>query len=292
MFPLDYRTAVRLAEVIVDMDGSYERKGYQLEELLRHAGWADPPEYDGSRRVPWLRDQLVERADNHAEIERLLCRVCDPIEYDDGAAVAEEFRLVVNEKLAPEGLVVTLVGGRPVIGELAADGGNPVFAEPPELQRRLKNLIADEKTIEVLMGRVAEARICVEGGAYRMATIGIGTFIEGLLLSVLLERDEDLRKHGFPDVRQRIAPDKRSTKRSSPDWVSMELLIDTAFAKDWVQLDATAFAHTVRDFRNFIHPRKELAESPRFDADTVMLCWGPVQALLNDLEQNLEPVGK
>ncbi|GAB3566503.1 hypothetical protein GCM10027445_13470 [Amycolatopsis endophytica] len=63
--------------------------------------------------------------------------MCDPVEYDDGAASAEDFR--------------------------------------------------DAATVDVLMGRVEETRICFSDGAYRMATIGIGTFIEGLLLSVLLE---------------------------------------------------------------------------------------------------------
>ncbi len=46
--------------------------------------------------------------------------------------------------------------------------------------------------------------------------------------------------------------------------------------------------HTVRDFRNFVHPRKELVDQPAFDRDSVMLCWGPVRALLNDLEESLD----
>ncbi|WP_435069890.1 hypothetical protein [Amycolatopsis thermoflava] len=290
MFPLDPRTLDRLAKIIVDMGGPYERKGYELEELLRNAQWEDVPAYDGSPRVPWLREQLEKRRENLAEIERLLCRVCDPVEYDDGEASANEFREVVNAILEAERLVVTLVGGRPVVGQVGADGSAPTFAEPPDLRGRLEKLISDPATVDVLMGRVEETRICFSNGAYRMATIGIGTFIEGLLLSVLLERDDDLRTNGFPDVRQRIPVERRSGKRFSADFAPMELLIDTAFVKDWVQLDATTFAHTVRDFRNFIHPRKELAEQPRFDGDTVMLCWGPVQALLNDLEHSLPPV--
>ncbi|MEU6644540.1 hypothetical protein ABZ863_18575 [Saccharomonospora sp. NPDC046836] len=52
----------------------------------------------------------------------------------------------------------------------------------------------------------------------------------------------------------------------------------------------TGVAHRVRDYRNFVHPRKELAEQPDFDQDSVRLCWAPVHALLNDLEERLEPV--
>jgi len=290
MSELDPRTLDRLAELIVDIGGPYERKGYELAILLEHAKWEDPPLYDGSPRVPWLREQFEARQEHAGDIERLLCRVCDPIEYDDGTATADEFRRAINERLAPNWMVITLVSGRPVLGELTADGSDTTFAEPPDLRHRLETLITDKETVNVLMGRIEETRICVSGGAYRMATIGIGTFIEGLLLAVLLERDDDLRTNGFPDVRQRITPEKRSKQRKDADWVSMELLIDTAFAKNWVQLDATTFTHAIRDFRNFIHPRKEITEQPQFDADTVMLCWGPVQALLNDLEQNVPPL--
>lgn len=290
MLTLDPKTLDRLAELIVDIGGPYERKGFQLAALLRHAGWDNPSDYDGSPRIPWLRDELDKRRNDPADIERLLCRICDPLEYDDGPVTADVFRTEVNQRLAAENLIVTMVGGRPVLGNLGSDGHDATFAEPPDLRRRLESLVGDQQTVEVLMGRLDETRVCVSGGAYRMATIGIGTFIEGLLLAILLEHDEDLRTKGFPDIRRRIPVEKRSPKRTSADWVSMELLIDTAFAKRWVQFDATVFAHAIRDFRNFIHPRKEIAEQPRFDADTVMLCWGPVQALMNDLEQNVLPL--
>jgi len=290
MFPLDPRTVERLAEVVVDIGGPYELKSYQLVELLNHAGWTSPPEYDGSPRIPWLREQLTERRDNRTEIEQFLRRVCDPIQHDDGAVSADAMRDAVNVLLEPEGVIVTSVGGRPVVGELASDGRHAVFSAPPDLRRRMETLIADPVTVDMLMRRVDETVICENGGAYTMAIIGIGSFVEGLLLAVLTERDEDLRKNGFPDVRQRVTPDKRSARRFDEAWVTAELLIDTAFVKDWVQLDATRFAHTVRDFRNFIHPRKELAEQPRFDSDSVTLCWAPVHAILNDLEKNLPAV--
>lgn len=279
MSVLDAKTIERIAEVIVDIGSPYERKGYQLAELLKNAGWANPPEYDGSPRVPWLVEQLTERADNRAEIERLLCRVCDPIEYDEGMAIAEEFRHVINEKLAPEGLAVVYISGRPVIGRLDADADEATFSEPADFRRRLERLLSDPVSIDMLMNRLEETRICEANGAYTMAVIGIGSIVEGLLLELLVERDEEFRTKGVPD--------STGKRWISPDRIPLARLIDIAHQRDWIQLDATKFMHTVRDFRNFIHPRKELAERPRFDRDSVRLCWAPVQALLNDLEENV-----
>ncbi|ASU79333.1 hypothetical protein CDG81_14715 [Actinopolyspora erythraea] len=280
-FPLDDRTAERIAEVIVDIGGPYERKTYQLEKLLRHAGWPDPPEYDGSPRIEWLAEQLIDRKKNRSDIERLLCRVCDPREYEDGESSAEEFRAAINTRLAAERLVVSRTGGRPVLGELEPDGEKAVFSAPEDLDRRLRRLIEDEEAVDLLVNRVNETRLCQDSGAHTMAIIGIGSFVEGLLHALLNERDAKIRRDGFVG---------RNGRNISLSRAGLELMLDTAHQKEWIQLDAKDFMHNVRHYRNFIHPRAELEKQPRFDGDSVALCWGPVRAILNDIEERIEPV--
>ncbi|PRW65235.1 hypothetical protein [Actinopolyspora mortivallis] len=281
--PLDDRTAERVAEVIADLGGPYERKGYQLEKLLRHAGWSNPPEYDGSPRIDWLTEQLIDRKENRAEIERLLCRVCDPLEYEDGQSSAEEFRAALNARLAPEQLVVSHVGGRPVLGTLDSGGEKTVYSVPEDLDRRLRRLIRNEEAVDLLMNRVHETRLCQDSGAHTMAIIGIGSFVEGLLYSLFNERDEKIQQHGFQG---------NKGKNTQLGRAGLDLMLNTAYEKEWIQLDAKDFMHNVRHYRNFVHPRAELEKQPRFDGDSVTLCWGPVQAILNDLEEHLEPVGR
>ncbi|WP_280383883.1 hypothetical protein [Nocardia wallacei] len=276
MFPLDPKTIERLARIIVDADGPYMRTGRELQALLEHAGWQNPPEYDGSAKVPWLVEQLDERNDLSHDLELLLCRVCDPLEYDEGGNAAREFRYALNEVLAAEGLVVTDTGGRPVVAERALDGSGATSAEPHDLDARVRKLIGNAGTAELLLNRAAEARLCQQAGAYTMAVIAIGSFVEGMLLAVLTERDEDCRNHRFVDQNGRTVVNRQPNLAS---------LIDTAHARGWIQLDAKTFMHTVRNFRNYIHPGKELADKPDFDDDSVGLCWAPLQAMLNDLEQ-------
>ncbi|MFI7062187.1 hypothetical protein ACIBL3_14480 [Kribbella sp. NPDC050124] len=277
---LDGRTIERLAKVIIDYEGPYERRGHELESLLRRSAWEDPPEYDGTPRVPWLVEQLTER-NGTADVEHLLCRICDPIEYDAGAEVAQVFHALVNGILEPEQLVISYVGHRPVLAQLSGDGTHPVFTEPEEMERRLRSIIADDATVTGLLRRLGETRICEANGAYTFAIIGIGSLVEGILHAVLTERDQEFRN------REILVGGRDRRRRVEPERASMEFLIDRAKALGFIQLDATKFMHNVRDFRNFVHPRKELAEQPGFDRDSVMLCWGPVRALLNDLEEKL-----
>ncbi len=43
----------------------------------------------------------------------------------------------------------------------------------------------------------------------------------------------------------------------------------------------------VRQYRNFVHLRAQVAKRAKLDQDSVMMCWGPVHAILNDLEERI-----
>jgi hypothetical protein len=49
MLEFDPKTIDRLAQIICDIGGPFERRGWELEALLRNAGWDSPPFYDGTR---------------------------------------------------------------------------------------------------------------------------------------------------------------------------------------------------------------------------------------------------
>jgi hypothetical protein len=43
-----------------------------------------------------LAEALADRAKDHGDITRLLCRICDPLEDDGGMLVAKAFRAELN----------------------------------------------------------------------------------------------------------------------------------------------------------------------------------------------------
>lgn len=274
---LDPKTLTRVATLICDIDGPFERHGYELEQLLRDAGWSDPPEYDGSSRVRWLTEALADRAKDHGDITRLLCRICDPLEHDGGMPVAEAFRTELNRILEPERLVVSYVGGRPVLGELTDDPDQPMFSAPEGLENRLRALLTDPRVVTLLVDRVEQSRRAQASCAHLLALFGIGSFVEGLLLSVLMERYPELVATGFRG---------RDGRKINANRAGLGLLIDTAHDKGLIQFDAKSFMDPVRNFRDFIHPRQQLEHDFLPDQDTVALCWGPVHAVLNDLEEH------
>lgn len=274
MHRLDPRTLEEIAKVICDLGGPHERRGRELERLLRHAGWSDPPEYDGSYRIPWLTEVLEERADDHQDIVKVLQRSCDPLEYGASTEVAEEFRDALNAALEPEGVSISLIGGRPTIASINGISNMPVFALPGNLAARLGRLINDRQLVDILVDRAEQSSAAQSAGAHLLAVIGIGSFVEGVLLAVLLQRDPNVVLLNYK--KQPVSPDR----------AGLESLLDAAHRDEHIALDAHAFLNQVRNFRNYIHPRRQQAEKFMPDGETVSLCWGPVHAVLNDLEQS------
>jgi hypothetical protein len=274
---LDPLVVDRLARLIVDAEGPFERTGRMLERLLGNSGWHDVPPYDGSPRVAWLVEAIESRPDDSSEVERLVCRVCHPVEYGNSAD-AEAVRAEVNRILEPVRLTVQLIDGLPVLAELGADLGEPDAGAPPHLETRLHNIIGDKAMVDLLLRRIREVLTCQRHGAHLLALVGIGSFVEGLLLTVLQEHDPVVRQNGFTDDRG---------KRIDPSRVGLAVLIGTAHRNGWIALDARQFVERVNDYRNFVHPRRQAQLGFTPDADTVMLCWAPIRAVLNDLETTL-----
>ncbi|MFY1668835.1 hypothetical protein ACN27G_02580 [Plantactinospora sp. WMMB334] len=280
MLVVDPLTLERVARLICDIDGPYERTGAQTERFLHRVRWPGDPQYDGSPRVPWLTEMLVAHVDDSAALDRLFCRICDPLEYDGGLEAAEPVAEELNRILAPERLTVSYVGGRPVLGQLDQAGEAPLYGQPPDLRQRIGRLAGhgDGSTVGILMARADEASICQNNGAFALAIIGIGSFVEGLLHAIVVRHDAGARTGGLVDRRGRRIPIDR---------VSLHLLLDHAHQRKWIQTDAKDFMEKVRDYRNFVHPRHQAQYGLVPDLDTVRMCWAPVHALLNDLESAL-----
>lgn len=154
-------------------------------------------------------------------------------------------------------------GDAPSLDQVAAQLASP------ELRTIVRGLVNDPAMAEILNTRLDEVEACRGAGAYLLAVIGTGSFVEGLLYDVLRLRDPETRKQ------------KNAT---------LNYLLDRAFARGWIQHDAHRFGGIVRDYRNLVHPREQLESGVAPDGDTVLLCWQPVLAMINDLRVSMPAI--
>ncbi|MGI5132966.1 hypothetical protein ACQEVB_39630 [Pseudonocardia sp. CA-107938] len=262
---LDERTIERLAALICDDGGPYERRARQLSQFLKAVGWDTP--YDGGARVPWLEETIRAHNDDVDAIEALLRRVVDPREYDEGMPAAQHMVGLVNGIVAADGFEVGHEGHRTIIRRIGEDNALEQIAArlaAPELRQTIRGLVFQPVVADVLIARLDEVEAARRARAFLLAVVGTGSFIEGLLDEILRSRDKETRA-------------QNST--------TLQWLLKRAHTLGWIEHDALTFNGYVREYRNFVHPREQLANNFSPDDDTVLLCWQPVLAIINDLDR-------
>jgi hypothetical protein len=267
---LDPRTIPRLAELICDIGGPYERRTRELIQLVQAAGW--DVAYEGGARVPWLVEVIERHNDDPDAIDALLRRVIDPREYAGGLDAAIPLVAPLNALLVADDLEVGHSGHRAVVYHLGGpDEGNTLEdvaarLAAPELRATVHRLVRNPAMAEILISRLDEVEAARRAGAHLLAIIGTGSFVEGLLHDVLRSRDKETK----------------AQTSTTLDW-----LLKRAHTLGWIEHDAFTFSGYVRGYRNYVHPRQQLSEKFSPDADTVLLCWQPVLAVINDFDRLL-----
>lgn len=262
---LDTNTLQELARVICGDDHLYYRKGYEIERFLKRAGWKGVPEYNGEYRRDFTVAQLTERQEDPAELEKVLLRLADPLEYLDEPEQLPTVIAAVNTFLIHEGYRLENPGGRPRIVPCDPALAYPGQHAPTELRAVMNDIIDDPAMAQLLQRRLDEARTCYANGAHVAAIIMLGSLLEGVLLTTVVTRN----------------PALLGTRTA--DNVSLKSLIDISHAAGWIDADVDRYAHELREYRNFVHPHKEIREAHTPDTDTLNVAWQVVNAALNDL---------
>ncbi|WP_331748766.1 hypothetical protein [Streptomyces chartreusis] len=262
---LDTNTLREIARVICGDDHLYYRKGYEIEHFLKRAGWKHVTEYDNEYRRDWTLTQLTERQDDPAELEKILLRLADPLEYLDEPEQLPTVIAAVNTFLIHEGYRLENPGGRPRIVSCDPALAYPGQHAPTELKAVMSDIIDDPDMARLLQRRLDEARTCYANGAHVAAIIMLGSLLEGVLLTTVLKRN----------------PSLMGSKTAAN--ASLQFLIDTCRDAGWIDADVDRYAHVLRDYRNFVHPHKEIREAHTPDSDTLNVAWQVVNAALNDL---------
>jgi len=282
--PLDEYTLEGIAELICgdDREGTpVYRSGSELTRFFRRTG-LHQLQYDGSTRKWWTLDSL--RRCRPKGLEAVILRLSSPKEYGGDTGQTKKAIEFLNKRLLVEGYQVTLSGVVPRIErvqpELPPESEEKEFRPlpPPDfLALGLEPGIGD-----LLSSRWHEAQKCVDTGAYLAATILMGSLLEGLLLGVLQRN---------PRIANQAPNSPKDPKTDKPkyfwDWKLAEM-IDVAHEVGWLDLDVKKFSHSLREFRNLIHPYQQMATRCSPDEDTCGIEWLVVQAACNDLARVLQ----
>jgi hypothetical protein len=127
-------------------------------------------------------------------------------------------------------------------------------------------LISDKRMLEIVNRRWRETNACISADAHLAATVMIGALLEALLLA-RFNRVDDKRVI----FNAKSAPrDKNGKPLQIKEW-TLKHYIDVAHDLKWIRQSAWDVGVVLRDYRNYIHPSKELSHGVTIDGnDTKM----------------------
>jgi len=135
---------------------------------------------------------------------------------------------------------------------------------PPDFSR----LISDAAMQNILQKRWIECAACIQCGAPLAATVMVGGLLEGLLLA-RVNREANKR----PIFTAAAAPkDRQGQPLALKEW-TLQDYIGVAHELGWITVAAKDVGVVLRDYRNYIHPQKELSHGIALTTRDAVILW-------------------
>ena len=128
---------------------------------------------------------------------------------------------------------------------------------------------------EILKRRWIECTACLDAGVPLAATVMMGGLLEGLLLARINQESNQT-----PIFTAKSAPKDKKTGNPLPlrDW-GLSNFISVAHELKWISESAKDVGVVLRDYRNYIHPQKELSHGVDLSPDDALILWGVTKSI-------------
>lgn len=141
------------------------------------------------------------------------------------------------------------------------------------------SFIKDPSLIQILNDRLTEIEITMKNKAPLSSIFLMGSILEGVLLELA---------NNYPILfnKSKSSPKKQGETSPKPfyDW-TLDNLINVSHEIGFIREDVKRHIHSLKDFRNFIHPRQQLVTKFTPDAHTVEISFKVLQASISQINQ-------
>lgn len=128
----------------------------------------------------------------------------------------------------------------------------------------------------IIEQRMIEIKKCLKVNSPLSVIFLSGSVLEGVLLHMATQNPSAFNQ-------AKAAPKDRSGKaKPFPEW-SLSALIEVSHELKLLGLDVKKHSHSLRDFRNFIHPFEQMSTGFTPDSHTAEISWKVLKAALHDL---------
>jgi hypothetical protein len=141
---------------------------------------------------------------------------------------------------------------------------------------KLETIGLDGAITDVLNQRIEEIKKCLNADAPLSVIFLSGSTLEGILLGVALKNPKDF------NTASSAPKDKDGKIKKLHDW-TLNKYINTAHELGLIKEDVKKFSHSLRDFRNYIHPYEHVSSGFNPDKHTAKISWQVLKAAIFQL---------
>ena len=143
-------------------------------------------------------------------------------------------------------------------------------------------LSLESSFIEILELRWKEVGNCRSAKAYLSAVIMTGSLLEAVLLGVASSNPSAFNQ-------AKSTPRNESGKpKQFHEW-NLASLIDVAYETNWIDLDVKKHSHSLRDFRNYIHPFEQKTSGFQPTQETLDISMQVFRAAITQIKNKSQP---
>jgi hypothetical protein len=177
---------------------------------------------------------------------------------------------------------VALVAARSAA--LVAPAAAPV-ANTDDLAPDFSPLAGNQEMRDILTRRWHECAKCVKADAHLAAIVMMGGLLEALFVA---------RANAMPDkkplISAKAAPDdpKTGKKADYQKWM-LESYINVGLELAWITALGKTLADTLKEYRNYVHPAKELKHGITLGLNDSSLLWPVTKGMVYQLLKSVKP---
>jgi len=261
------------------------RSGPQLVQFFNELGFSDVYGQGFPSRASYT-DTKLAILNGKPELDKFIKKLFAPVNFIGRISELDGFIKDFNQYLAFDKWKIVRNKDEITfirLEQVEFDESPQVLNEDEFLKREFQEVSVesvglDGTITEVLKLRINEIEKCLSTGAPLSVIFLAGSTLEGVLLGVAIKYQKEFNQ-------SKSSPkDKDGKVRQFPDW-TLSNFIDVAYEVGLLDEDVKKYSHTLRDFRNYIHPYQQMSSRFNPDKHTAKISWQVLKAALFQLSK-------
>ncbi len=263
------------------------RSGPKLVDFFNDLGFRDIYSWKGGFPSRWLyTDEKLSKINGTSELDKCVKKLFAPVNFVGRFSDLDKFITEFNQYLAFDGWKVIRIDKEisfSKAGKINFESG-PEIKEDDFLKKEFSEISLDKLGLDgvitdVLSIRFEEIKKCLTAKAPMSVIFLSGSSLEGILLGFALKYPSKFNS-SF------LAPKNKEGKiKQFHEW-TLNSFIDVAHDLGLLKDDVKKFSHSLRDFRNYIHPYEQVSSKFNPDEHTAKICWNVLKAAIFQLTTN------